>query len=132
MINLDSSALLKLVHEECESAALEAWLSARQGVPVVGSALARVEVLRACRRVNAAALPEARAVLAGLDLVPLSSDVLDSAAEVGDSTRRSLDAIHLASALSIREHLSALVAYDSRLLEGASVAGLGPVAARVS
>jgi uncharacterized protein len=126
VIYLDSSALLKLVVEERESAALEAWLLDRSGVPVVSSELAKVEVLRGCRRVYAEALPEARAVLAGLDLVRLSTDVLDSAAEVGDTTLRTLDAIHLASALSIREHLAAFVAYDQRLLSAASAVGLQP------
>lgn len=126
MIYLDSSSLLKLVVEERESAALEAWLSVRSDVPVVSSELARVEVLRGCRRVNADALPQARALLAGLDLVRLSTDVLDSAADVGDNTLRTLDAIHLASALSIREHLSAFVAYDQRLLHAASAVGLHP------
>lgn len=124
MIYLDSSALLKLVHEEHESAALEEWLAMRAGTPMVTSELARVEVIRASRRINADALPEARALLAGLDLIPVTTDVVDEAADVGDPTLRSLDAIHLASALSILGALSAFLAYDHRLVEAASVAGL--------
>ncbi len=124
MIYLDSSALLKLLYEERESAALEGWLSARPGTPVVSSELARMEVIRVCRRVNADALPEARALLAEVDLIPLTSDVVDEAAELGDIWLRSLDAIHLASALSIRADLSAFIAYDHRLGDAASAAGL--------
>lgn len=127
MIYLDSSALLKLLYEEPESAALESWLSERVGLPVVSSELARVEVIRACRRVNADALPEARSLLAQLDLIPLSRDLVDEAAEVGEvgeTVLRSLDAIHLASALSIREDLATFVAYDRRLVDAASAAGL--------
>lgn len=124
MIYLDSSALLKLLHEERESAALEEWLLARAGTPVVSSELAKVEVIRACRRVNANALPAARALLAELDLIPLTSDVVDEAADVDGTVLRSLDAIHLASALSIRGDLSAFVAYDHRLAEAATAAGL--------
>lgn len=124
MIYLDSSALLKLLHEESESAALEGWLTARSGTPVLSSELARVEVIRACRRVNSDALPEARALLSQLDLIPVTSDVLDLAADVGDTNLRSLDAIHLATAVSIRADLSAFVAYDHRLAEAASDAGL--------
>ena len=124
MIYLDSSALLKLLHEERESAALEEWLLARAGTPVVSSELAKVEVIRACRRVNADALPAARALLAELDLIPLTSDVVDEAADVDGTVLRSLDAIHLASALSIRGDLSAFVAYDHRLVEAATAAGL--------
>ena len=124
MIYLDSSALLKLVFEEPESAALDDWLSARSDLPVVSSELAKVEVVRACRRIEADALPEARALLAALDLIPLTSDVLDDAADVGETLLRSLDAIHLASALTIRDELSAFVAYDLRLGDAAAVAGL--------
>lgn len=124
VIYLDSSALLKLLYEERESAALEGWISARAGTPVVSSDLAKVEVLRACRRIDADALPEARALLAEVNLIPLSRDVVDEAAEVGDDVLRSLDAIHLASAMSIRSDLSAFIAYDRRLAEAAAAASL--------
>ncbi|HZV72401.1 MAG TPA: type II toxin-antitoxin system VapC family toxin [Conexibacter sp.] len=124
MIYLDSSALLKLLHEESESAALADWLTAHAGVPVVSSELAKVEVVRACRRVNPDVLPEATALLAGLDLIPMSGTVIDEAADVGETTLRSLDALHLASALLIRGELSTFVAYDRRLADAASAAGL--------
>jgi predicted nucleic acid-binding protein len=124
VIYLDSSALLKLLHEEPESAALADWLSARTTIPVVSSELAKVEVPRACRRVNAEALPEARNLLAELDLIPLTSDVIDEAADGGEALLRSLDAIHLASALSLRADLAAFIAYDHRLGDAASAAGL--------
>lgn len=124
MIYLDSSAILKLLFDEPESAGLERWLSARTGTPVVSSQLARVEVTRACRRLNADALPEARALLAGLDLVPLTTDIVDQASNVGEPLLRSLDAIHLASAVSLRADLTAFLAYDHRLAGAASAAGL--------
>ncbi len=128
MIYLDSSALLKLLHEEAESAALAEWLETRAGTPVTSSELAKVEVVRACRRIDPAVLPEATALLAGLDLIPLTGAVVDHAADVGETTLRSLDAIHLSSALSIRAELSSFVAYDHRLAEAASAAGLELVA----
>lgn len=124
MIYVDSSALLKLLHPEAESAALGSWLAARPGVPVVSSDLARVEVLRACRRLDEASLPAAVALLEGTDLVPTSSTVVDGAIEVGDVALRSLDAIHLSSALLIRDELSAFVAYDHRLHDAAVTVGL--------
>jgi predicted nucleic acid-binding protein len=128
VIYLDSSALLKLLHEEPESAALADWLTGQAGSPLLSSELANVEVIRACRRINPDALPEARALLAGLDLIPLAGTVIAEAADVGETTLRSLDAIHLASAFSIRSDLSAFVAYDHRLSEAASAAGLQPLA----
>ncbi len=124
MIYLDSSALLKLLHDEAESATLADWLTARAGTPLVSSALAKVDVVRACRRINPATLSEATALLAGLDLIPLSGAVIDQAADVGETMLRSLDAIHLASALSIQAELTAFIAYDHRLAEAASTAGL--------
>ena len=127
MIYLDASAVLKLLIEEPESAALESWITAQAGAPMVTSILAKVEVLRACRRLNAEALPAATALLAELDLIPLTTDVIDHAAEVGGPLLRSLDAIHLASALSIGVDLAAFVCFDRRLLEAASAAGLEAV-----
>ena len=124
MIYLDSSALLKLLHDEPESVALADWLTTRTGTPMVSSELAKVEVIRACRRINPTTLTEAIALIAGLDLIPLSGAVIDQAANVGGTTLRSLDAIHLASALSIQAELSAFVAYDHRLAGAASTAGL--------
>ena len=79
---LDSSALLQLIDAEGESAALAAWLAAQPDVPVVSSELAKVEVLRVCRRVAPTAVRLARELLSGLDLVPLSSSVVDVAAEL--------------------------------------------------
>lgn len=124
MIYLDSSGLLKLAHEERESAALKEWLSGRSTTPLVSSELAKVEVIRACRRVNSDALPNARALLVQLDLIPVTTDILAEAAELEGPALRSLDALHLASALSIREDLSSFVAYDLRLSEAASALGL--------
>lgn len=127
MIYLDSSALLKLLFEERESAALEHWLADRAGTPAVSSELARVEVLRASRRLNSEALPAARALLAQLDLIPLTSTLIDEAADMEESLLRTLDALHLASVLSIRAELSAFIAYDHRLAAAAAAAGLEPL-----
>ena len=126
MIYADSSALLKLVIQESESRALEEWLAQRFGTPLISSELGKVEVVRAIRRIDPAALPVARAVLRGLDLVPLTSDVIDTAADVGHARLRTLDAIHLASALSINVESLAFLAYDHRLVDAAAEAGLDP------
>lgn len=124
MIYLDSSALLKLLYEEPESAALADWLSAHGVSPMVSSELARVEVLRACRRINPDVLPAAGKLLAQLDLMPLTSDLIEDAAGIGEANLRSLDAIHLASALSIRSDMAGFIAYDQRLGDAAVAAGL--------
>ena len=128
MIYLDSSALLKLLVQEQESDALETWLAGRTDLPTVTSALARVEVLRATRRLDSGRLPDAVSLLAQLDQVPMADRVLDVAGELGPDTLRSLDAIHLASALALAPDVVAFVTYDQRLYDAAGSAGLPAVA----
>jgi uncharacterized protein len=127
MIYLDSSALLKLLFEESESAALTLWIAEQADTPMVSSELAKVEVIRATRRLDADVVPAARALVSQLDLVPLSGALIEEAADAGEPVLRTLDAIHLASALSIRVELTALVAYDNRLLAAAEAAGIEPI-----
>jgi predicted nucleic acid-binding protein len=127
MIYLDSSALLKLLFEEPESAALTLWISERAGSPVVSSELAKAEVVRAARRIDADVVPAARALVSQLDLIPLSSGRIHEAADAGEPLLRTLDAIHLASALSIRDELTAFVAYDRRRAAAAAAAGIEAV-----
>jgi predicted nucleic acid-binding protein len=124
VIYLDSSALLKLVRAETHSAELTSWLADRPEAPLVSSALAQVEVLRACWRIDERLVDRGRAVLAALDLVPLDAQVLDAAAELPAPALRSLDALHLASALALDPDLETFVAYDDRLAAAARGAGL--------
>jgi predicted nucleic acid-binding protein len=124
VIYLDSSALLKMLIDERESEALALWFASRTDIPKVSSELARVEVIRACRRIDEDIVPGARRLLSGLDLVPVTSEVIEQAALAGDPTVRSLDAIHLASAMMLRSDLSAFVVYDRRLREAAEAEGL--------
>lgn len=124
MIYFDSSALMKLIREEQETAALREWLDPRSEQPVVTSELGRVEVLRASRRAGSETLTEARAVVGDVDLVPLNRAVQDLACDIGDPLLRTLDALHLASAVLVRDDLTAFVAYDHRLLRAAEAAGL--------
>lgn len=132
MIYLDSSALLKLLFEERESAALASWIAEHAETPMVSSELARVEVVRATRRLDTAVVPAARALVSQLDLIPLSSGLIEEASDAGEPLLRTLDAIHLASALSIRSELTAFVAYDNRLLTAAQDAGIEPTSPSAS
>jgi uncharacterized protein len=124
VIYLDSSAVLKLVTAEAESDALEDWLVERRDLSVVSSALTQVEVLRACRRIDESLLPGARRLLRGIDLLPIDASILDAAAELPTRVPRSLDALHLASALSLDPDLETFVAYDARLVTAAGAVGL--------
>ncbi len=119
---LDSSALVKLVQEETESPALEA-LVARGGTHVA-SVLVRAEVPRAARRGDPSAPARAQTVLDELDLIDLDEDLLAQSATLGDAGLRTLDAIHLASALTLRDELDAMVTYDHRMAEAARDLGI--------
>jgi predicted nucleic acid-binding protein len=119
MVYLDSSALVKLVIAEPESAALRGYLG---GEPERAScALARVEVLRAVRGQSAAALTRARRLLPRLHLVPIDDDLLDAAAMLDPRVLRSLDAIHLAAAQLFGDELTSVVTYDRRMAIAASL-----------
>ena len=124
MIAFDSSALTKLVIREPETAPLRAWLAAREEVAWSASSLTRVEVVRAVARAQAAAVQTALRLLAVMDLVPLCPDVLEVAADLGPPYLRSLDALHLATALSLGSALDAFVVYDERLVQAATDARL--------
>lgn len=121
----DSSALVKLVLAERESSVLAEYASA--GSAVVSSDLARTEAVRAVVRSDPSRTEDTLALLQRMTMVPLTPEVLDRAGRLAPASLRSLDAIHLACALTIGEDLDAFVAYDERLLEAASALGL-PVA----
>jgi uncharacterized protein len=124
LIYLDSSALVKLVLTESESRALIQWLAERADLALVSSALHRTEVPRAVWRADPSALPRSLRQMRGVDKVAVSTSILDSASVIPPQTLPSSDAVHLASALSIRRQLTAFVAYDKRLLAAARDAGL--------
>lgn len=126
MIYFDTSALAKLVIKERESVSLAAWLEGNSGVLKGSSMLCRVELPRAVRRGGDMALLRAQMILGELAQLPLTPELLDAAGAM-PGPLRSLDAIHLATALRLRGDLQALVAYDRRLLDAANLLGL-PVA----
>ncbi|HJP76550.1 MAG TPA: type II toxin-antitoxin system VapC family toxin [Pseudonocardiaceae bacterium] len=127
MIYFDSSALVKQVRAEAESIALREWLVDQGAVIGVTSTVARVEVVRAVAAGGQQAIARARAVLAELAQLQLTSGLLDSAADL-TAPPRSLGAIHLASALRLGAGLRWFVAYDKRLLDAAEAVGLPIVA----
>ena len=121
---LDSSAFVKVVVEEAESAALRAFLAGNSGRRV-SSALLRTEALRAVLHVGPDALANVREGLRRVDLVAIDDRILDSAGILEPRVLRTLDAIHLATALAIGDDLDAVVTYDERMLEAARLLGLG-------
>jgi len=125
-VYLDSSALVKLVVEEAESAALAAHLRERR--TRLSCALARVEVLRAVRSHGRPAIDRGRRLLERISLLRLDDVLLDHAATLNGVTLRSLDAVHLAAARTLGDGLAEVITYDRRMTEAAGRVGL-PVTA---
>lgn len=124
LLYLDSSAIHKLIVPEPESKRLHALLA--DWPDRISSELARTEVLRALRRarVTSTQFQRGEKVLERINLIPIDSRVLRAAALLNPTTLRSLDAIHLATALSLGKDVAAIVTYDTRLAQAATAAKL--------
>ena len=124
MIYLDSAAVVKLAHAEQESQALRDWLGERAEAGWTSSVLTEIESFRALARYAPDAVSRLPAVLDQIDLIDLSPPIRILAQAARPATARSLDAIHLGTALHTRASLTSFVTYDKRLLDAAEAAGL--------
>jgi uncharacterized protein len=124
MIYLDSAAVVKLVHAEPESPALRAWLDERAETGWISSVVTEIESFRALARYAPEAVSRLPAVLDQVDLIGLDPPVRILARAARPATVRSLDAIHLGTALHARQTLTSFVTYDKRLVDAARTAGL--------
>ena len=137
MIYFDTCALLKLIRTDAASPALGAFIDARPHTRWFSSELARTELARTVRRINhdhqgrlidggrlSAELGYVDRLWERLDLIAVSTRVLADAAALEHPFLRTLDAIHLAAATSLRHSLSAFVTYDKKLSAAAQEAGL--------
>lgn len=113
---------MKLVLREAEEDALRAEMAEWAGY--VSSALLGVEAIRACSRHRSEYAQDAREWLLDVALLPLDDVLLDEAASLQPVGLRSLDAIHLATALSVGNDIGAFVTYDERLAVAAKRHGL--------
>lgn len=120
---VDTSAFVKLFVAEPESAAMRTWWTDHHGA-WCSSDLLRTETLRTARRISPAAVGAARRFLDAIALVRLDADAYERAGRLEPATMRSLDALHLAAALSLGDDLDDIVTYDERLAEAAAFHGL--------
>lgn len=119
----DASALVKLVLDERGSAEMRADVTGLDHVFV--SEIGEVEVgLVVRRRGGDAATAAWRGILQWLDLVTLDPAVRSAAIDLSSAPLRALDAIHLASALSLGPVTDRFLCYDLRLAEAARAMGL--------
>lgn len=128
----DTSALVKLLVHESESAAVERELDRWQAIAT--SSITSIELGRAVMRARAASRASVadeaalRGVLGSLAEVPLSNRVRVVATTLAPPELRTLDAIHLASALELGIDLGGLLSYDARLAAAAAGHGVTVIA----
>ncbi|MBK8294883.1 MAG: type II toxin-antitoxin system VapC family toxin [Solirubrobacterales bacterium] len=120
--------MFKLVGQEAESDGLRAFLS---GADLVSSELVLAEVPRAVHRAVSidSALPldqlieQAGEVIEALALRAVDRHILSGAGAIAEPALRTLDAVHVASAISL-SLVEAFVTYDERQAAVARLAGL--------
>jgi predicted nucleic acid-binding protein len=118
---LDASAFVKLVVDEGDSDALDVALDAW---PWASSALLEVEATLTVRRRDPRRLDAVTALLGAVRIIDMDADIRRAARDLTDPGLRSLDAIHLATALSLGDRCGAFFVYDERLLAAAHAHGL--------
>jgi predicted nucleic acid-binding protein len=126
LVYLDPSAIVKLLVDETGSAALSGYLAGCGAC--VTSRISEVEVRRAVAR-SGATVEAGRvdALFAALAIRELDGSLAAAAGRLAPPGLRTLDAIHLATALEPIPELGAFVTYDQRLAEAAAAAGLPTV-----
>lgn len=118
---VDASALVKLVVDEPESPSMLHWYAESERL-----ASSRVGIIEARRAANRRAHdPEqVETVLRSLVILEVDDIVARRAARMTPAGLRTLDAIHLATALELGSEMDAFVTYDDRLAAAARAVGL--------
>ncbi len=130
-VYFDSSALIKRSVQEAESDAVEAAFDryVSEGAVIISSSLAWVEVSRALRtRLGIGSYGEdeihdaVEGALAGVAERLITGEVIGLARRVAPPLLRTLDAIHIATAIVL--DVDEVVVYDDRLIDACRSNGL--------
>jgi len=118
---LDSSAILKIIFQEDESAALAKFITE----PAITSSISRVEVLRTVQRIDPSRVQLAQSELAKINIVEPIPSILTIAENFShEVTLRSLDAIHVATLIFLSSATRGLITYDKLMAKNAEQLGL--------
>ena len=117
----DASALVKLILPESDSAAMHRWFV--EAERLITSRAGIIETERATRR-RAYDEDQKSLILRDVEILELDADIGRVAGSLEPPMVRTLDAIHIASALVLGPELDAFVTYDDRLAEAARSVGL--------
>jgi uncharacterized protein len=124
-IYADTSALAKLFISEPETSELRRWLVTMDEPSLVSSALLGVELLRLLGlALPAAVAPAERFLGTDMDIIEITPTVLADAARLPPPRLRTLDAIHLATALDLGSAVNVMLSYDKLLTRAARAAGI--------
>jgi uncharacterized protein len=118
---VDTSALVKLVLEEPDSPAMHRWHAETERMAI--SRLGVIETARAAQR-QPHDSDHLERVLASVVPVELDAAIARAAASIPPAALRTLEAIHLATAMALLPELDAFVTYDDPLAEAARAIGL--------
>lgn len=118
---VDASALAKLVLDEPGAVEMRRWYV--ESERVVTSRVGIIETRRACSR-QAVDAGHLEVILKSVEIAELTVRIGDAAAVLGTPALRTLDAIHVATALQLVPDLDAFVTYDDRLAGAARALGL--------
>lgn len=94
-----------------------------EGERVLSSVVGMIETRRAVQRRSHDEV-HLEHLLAGIEFIEISKVIAARAGSIPPAAVRTLDAIHLATALSLQPGLEAFVTYDDRLAEAARALGL--------
>ncbi len=119
---LDTSAFMKLITPEPETPGLQRFLKTRS--LRASSGLLRTEALRAAMRVSQQHVAKVRRQVHRVALIDVSRELLEDTGTLAPPDLRSVDAIHVAAALSLGDDLGELVTYDARMPAAAEAHGL--------
>jgi predicted nucleic acid-binding protein len=127
---IDSSAFMKLTVSEQRSGEMRAWADAEEerSGSLWSSDLLLTEAVRAARRVSAEVLKATLDRLQRIAIIAITTDSYVRAGELDPAVLRSLDALHLAAALTLGGDLEGIVTYDDRMAEAAGALGLQTLA----
>jgi predicted nucleic acid-binding protein len=133
ILYVDTSALLKLLVREAESAAIECELLTWSELAT--SVITEVELPRAVARAREERSDAVidgsvvlRGVLASAAIIPLSEGTVAGARKVKPVHVGALDAIHIASALVLGKRLAGVATYDKRMQDALKPLGVRVIA----
>jgi len=122
VIYLDTSAAVKTLFAEADSESIRALFADEQ--PFVSSRVFELEVHSAAAR-RGVAEERAAELVRKVTLVAVDDAVVDAALAAG-SALRTLDALHLATALQLGGVVETMLSFDKELLEQAQARGIPP------